>query len=249
MKIVCISDTHEQHRMITKKLKNIRQENGKFVLCHAGDLTYVGDPKVFEDFNLWIGELLEADVIEDCVAIPGNHDKSCVPGLYNFSLKQWRDQAGRNYERVMKSVKDYHLLVDQSVVIDGIKFYGTPWTPVFGGGWSYQLYNEEDKRRYYDLVPTDTDVWIGHGPPHGICDKVERHKAATEIVYGNEGCKTLLKYIETIKPQVYICGHLHEPKNHTPVSMSCGTTVINAAICDEQYKPIQEPIFFELKNK
>lgn len=248
MKFVVCSDTHEQHRAITPKLRKIREEKGKFTLLHAGDLTFRGEPSVFEDYNAWIGELQEDDVIDECLTIPGNHDLTTQPGVYNFTQKAWRDAAGRNYERVMKSVTNYHLLIDQSVTIDGIKFFGTPKTPAFGGGWAHQLYSEEDKKRCYDLVPHDVDIWIGHGPPYDINDKVQRGNFGDEILWENAGCKTLLRYIEEIKPKFYVCGHLHDPKNHIPIKLECGTTVINAAICDENYKPIQDPIYFEINK-
>jgi len=241
MKICAISDVHEQFRTLTYKIKDCD------VLVCSGDITYIGDVQVLEDFNKWIVELKKLGTIKHCVACPGNHDKTFQQKLYNHSLSQWTSRAEKIHERAMESVKDYHLLIDQEVVIDNIKFYGTPWTPVFGGGWSFQLYDNNDKIKYYDLVPKDVDVWLGHGPPFGVNDLVQTgYTDKWDRVYKNAGCDVLLKYIEQIKPKYFVCGHLHLEENHTPVKLECGTIVVNAAICNEQYDPIQEPIYFEV---
>jgi Icc-related predicted phosphoesterase len=44
-------------------------------------------------------------------------------------------------------------------------------------------------------------VLITHGPPYDILDLTIRKDKA--------GCKGLLKFVEKIKPQVHIFGHIH----------------------------------------
>lgn len=45
MRIICIADTHEKH-------KQVKLPQGD-ILIHAGDFTWVGDPKPTLDFLDW----------------------------------------------------------------------------------------------------------------------------------------------------------------------------------------------------
>lgn len=62
VKIVCISDTHEQHR-------KVKVPDGD-LLIHAGDITNSGDPLATADFFFW----LNSQPHKHKVVIAGNHD-------------------------------------------------------------------------------------------------------------------------------------------------------------------------------
>ena len=104
MKIVAISDTHGLHEQI-----NLPEGD---VLVHAGDLgrsdTTLG--KIHE-FNSWLGSL----PFDNIIFVPGNHDRPFE-----------RDPL--NARALMTNC---HVLVDEEIVIDGVKFYGSPWQPRF----------------------------------------------------------------------------------------------------------------------
>src|SRR5579859_2754406 len=77
MKIVCISDTHEQHR-------NLKIPEGD-VLIHAGDITWDGRQDIYDDFNSWLGHLSHKKKF----VIPGNHDAGfavAIPQLTNATV-------------------------------------------------------------------------------------------------------------------------------------------------------------------
>ncbi len=70
-----------------------------------------------------------------------------------------------------------------------------------------------------------TDVLITHGPPMGTLDFVH-----TEHV----GCADLRDRVHAIKPQVHVFGHIHDGSG---IETSAGTILVNACICDEDYRP------------
>ncbi len=55
-------------------------------------------------------------------------------------------------------------------MIEGLKFYGSPWQPTFHN-WAFNLDRGEEIKKVWDKIPNDTDVLITHGPPFGILDK------------------------------------------------------------------------------
>jgi len=109
MKIVCISDTHEKHRLL-------KVPDGD-MLIHSGDFTMLGDRKWVEDFNEWLGELPHKHKI----VIPGNHD-------FGFEV---------DYRRIItpEQVKEYEGLLtncvylnDSGITIEGLNIWGKSCT-------------------------------------------------------------------------------------------------------------------------
>ena len=114
MKIVCISDTHGHTN------KDFHIPDGD-VIVHAGDLTAHGSPDEFLKFIEWFVQLPH----KHKVFIAGNHDFVCEkhPKLIDDYLKEVNDPG-------------LHYLNESGVVIDGVKFWGSPWTPRFGN-WAF----------------------------------------------------------------------------------------------------------------
>ena len=50
--------------------------------------------------------------------------------------------------------------------MEGVKVYGSPWQPWFGG-WAFNLERGPDIAAKWALIPDDTDVLLTHGPPAG----------------------------------------------------------------------------------
>lgn len=229
MKLLALSDTHEQERKFTQKILEISDEKGGIdVLVHAGDITGKGDIYRLKAFNDWCAMLVDRELVGEVVATFGNHE------LRQNSLEDQKATA-----------KDYTLLIDEEIVIDGIKFYGCPWTRKFYN-WQFMIENDPQAVAIYDKIPLDTDVLIVHGPPYGILDSVDRPLCGGGIGTENTGCRVILDYVKKIKPAYYVCGHIHLQNNI--YKMECGTTVINAAILDDDYKVAFEPRYFELNK-
>ena len=83
MRIVCIADTHEKHEQVKLPKGDI--------LIHAGDFTWVGDPKPTLDFLDWF----EAQPFTHKIFVSGNHDFYFEKGKNLSYLK------GRNFHYLM----------------------------------------------------------------------------------------------------------------------------------------------------
>ena len=122
------------------------------------------------------------------------------------------------------------------MIIDGVKFYGSPWQPWFYD-WAFNLERGPEIRAKWDLIPEDTDVLITHGPPYGIGDLTFQKDHA--------GCQDLLKAVERLKPRTHIFGHIHERYGINSID---GTTFINASSFNHNYHRFNEPVIFDLKQ-
>ena len=148
LKIHFISDTHTKHRELILP--------GGDVIVHCGDIMSSGlDVLEALDFLQWFDGLDYTHKI----FIAGNHERIFEDNR-NIISKILEDYPGITY------------LQDSSIIIDGYKFYGTPWTPEFYG-WAFAYHSEIEGSKIFDLVPADTDVFISHGPSFGKLDVVQ----------------------------------------------------------------------------
>lgn len=166
MKILHISDTHGKHQIL-KDLPNAD------VIVHTGDITEDGTEEEVKDFIEWFCSL----PYKHKIFIAGNHD-DC---LY-----------GANIEGLPDNV---HYLCNDSITIDGIKFYGVPMF----------LQDDLDGNflELFGRIPADTDVLLTHQPPLGILDEQDG------INYGDY---TLYKRVMDVRPKYHLFGHLHHTK-------------------------------------
>lgn len=208
-KIVCISDTHCQHDKISIPDGDI--------LIHAGDSTYSGTIKEMAMFSQW------------WLALPFKH-KIYVPGNHCLGFEQ-HEQLSRGM------LPSTHILINQGVDIEGIKFWGSPASPEFCN-WAYNFQRGKDIGRMWRVIPSDTNVLITHTPPFGILDQA--YKGGEHL-----GCEALNAEYHRIKPRYHIFGHIHGGRGFM---LEEHTTYINASICTEQYSPTNQPICFEYKE-
>lgn len=224
MIIVAISDTHTKHH-------EVDVPDGD-VLIHAGDSTNIGRINELEDFAVWFGTLPHKHKIAIC----GNHEVNI---------------NGRT--DIFKSIMEPFgvvVLHQESIVIEGVKFYGEPRTPSFyNWGWMYE--RGKEAKKIWKSIPDDADVIISHGPPYGFGDRCPdfesnrfRHPEEPRI-YHHVGCKDLMKRLMEVRPMLHICGHIHEAYgfHETP----WGTTIINASTCNGKYQPVNPPISIKLE--
>jgi Icc-related predicted phosphoesterase len=151
------------------------------------------------------------------IFIAGNHDTSMEAGLID------------------KIPDSLIYLRHESVIIEGTKIFGSPFTPTFGTGWAYNV--DDDKiGLYWDIIPDDTDILITHGPPKTILD----------VSYGgiNCGCKKLLHRTYVVAPKYHIFGHIHEDGGKTFEHGK--TTYINAAVVDLSHKQVNNGHIIEI---
>lgn len=208
MKFVAISDTHGKHDEVLLPKGD--------VLIHAGDISKSGGLQEVKVFLDWMA----AQDFQHKIFIAGNHD---------FYFEKESDEAVRE---IIPDGVTY--LNNESVMIDNIKIWGSPITPWFFD-WAFNRHRGEAIKRYWDLIPNDTDALITHGPVYNILDKTIRGQ--------NVGCEDLLQTVLQIKPKVHICGHIHEAYG---VFDNDNTRFINASLLDEKYNCINAPVIFDL---
>ena len=210
MKVVCISDTHMRH--------DVQIPDGD-VLVHSGDFAINASINDIDDFAEWFGGLPH----KHKVFVPGNHD--------------WVFQDQEEYARGIFNKYNIITLIDQSMTIKGVKFYGTPYQPVFFD-WAFNVDNDV-RRKIFDKIPNDTDILVTHTPPYGILDTVARHGA------GSVGCNILCDKVEEIKPKVHVFGHIHESYGEYK---EAGVHYINCSLCNDRYKAVNKPVIFEIEE-
>jgi len=146
MKIVCISDTHSLHDLVTIPEGDM--------LIHAGDMTNRGSIKDLVKFNNWIKVLPHKYKI----IIAGNHD-FC-----------WEKDHALSRAVLNESIV---YLIDNMITIEDINIYGSPWQPRFFD-WAFNVDRGTCLKAKWDKIPMHTDILITHGPPKNILDKCER---------------------------------------------------------------------------
>lgn len=216
MRIVCISDTHSKHG----EIEYVPEGD---VLIHAGDSLATGSLSDLESLNDWLGTLPHRHKI----LIAGNHD-SC-----------FEDSA----EKARKLITNAIYLEDSGVEINGLNFWGSPWTPRFFD-WSFNADRGPQISEKWQKIPPGTDVLITHGPPKGILDTVITR-------YGEEqvGCSDLLTRLSELKSlKAHIFGHIHGGYGTEFLGRERGVRFINASICNEQYEASNHPIVFDIQS-
>lgn len=210
MKLVCISDTHSLHRRIPEI------PDGD-VLIHAGDSLGQGTLENIEDLNDWLGTLPHRHKL----VIAGNHD--------------WAFQNDPEKARAILTHAIY--LEDSGVEIDGIRFWGSPWSPTFMH-WAFMLDRGEPLNEKWQRIPDDTDVLITHVPPHGMGDE-----AISSFTAQHVGCRDLMIRLHQLNLQAHIFGHIHEGYG---TYLFRDMHVVNASTCNMRYEPNNPPIVVEV---
>lgn len=204
MKIILISDTHERHPVIP---------DGD-VLVHAGDLTMSGKLSYIEEELNWF----KSQPHKHKIVIAGNHDWG-----FQHLMTQGREDLAH------KLAAPAIYLRDSEVVIDGVKFYGSPWQPWFYD-WAFNLQRGKDLKAKWDMIPTDTDVLVTHGPPRHILDW-----CGTAA-----GCEDLNDAVNRVGPKVHVFGHIHCAygfREFGPTKYYNASMVNEAYLLNEKHKP------------
>lgn len=217
MRIVCISDTHEQ-------LGKFDIPDGD-VLIHAGDLTRCCR-RLNKKYKL------EAE-LRYLNQLPHKH-KIWIAGNHEFICE---DHPSKIYE-MLRDFPTLTYLQDSSCTVnvgsEKMVIYGSPWQPVFHW-WAFNLEPEFILKKWQQ-IPENVDVLVTHGPPLGILDSNSAGK--------NCGCEHLRNQIlERIRPRLHVFGHIHVAYGATDFD---NIKFVNAAICDGQYTPVNKAIVVDL---
>ena len=184
LKVLSISDTHGNHHLLNKDWEQYD------IIIHAGDAANSRDVGFNANEMLSFLDWYESLPTKYKIFVPGNHDTSVERG----NLIDWS-----KYPSVI-------LLDHKPIEIEGINFFGSPYTPTFHD-WAYNIKRSKISI-YWQDIPPNTDILITHGPPKGILDLTINQDKSLELC----GDKSLLNRVLTINPLVHIFGHLHNCK-------------------------------------
>lgn len=218
MRIWLFSDPHGKHRELTVP------EDIDMAIC-AGDMgTYKNPNLCKKDLHNGLEWFNNLDQIDFKIYVPGNHDTALEAELIHPTQYKWIDILNHEYAE-----------------FDGIKIFGSPYTPSFGVNWAYNAWSDEkheidwswkNKNTYpmieplWEDIPEDLDILITHGPPHGILDRCADGYRA--------GCKHLMERINEVKPKIHVFGHIHEDGGKSEAYPD--TTFYNASVLDLRYQ-------------
>jgi Icc-related predicted phosphoesterase len=126
------------------------------------------------------------------------------------------------------------LLIDEGVEIGGLRIWGSPVTPLYGG--AFGISENEERKRHWAKIPEATDILITHGPAYGVLDTAPGSQQ-------NEGCRELLERVHRVRPRLHVFGHIHRAYG---VLRTKHTLFVNAALFGEAGDLDKPPIVLDL---
>lgn len=197
MNITAISDIHG----IPDRTHITRQCD---VLVIAGDFSPLEIQRNIPAVRAWmVGEFLDWMLqlpALHIIVVPGNHDFGTEgEGFaedFNKDLNNW-SVDGR-----------IHYLCNSSATIDGVTFWGCPYSDIPGWAW----YSGGRIEPY--MPPAGTDIMVVHQAPNfgGLGETYGRFHIKKN--YGSDYIMDALEHCTDL-PKLLICGHIHEG-NHMP---------------------------------
>jgi Icc-related predicted phosphoesterase len=219
MKIDCIADLHG----FLPKLE------GGDLLIVAGDLTAHDHNFEYLKFFIW----LDQQKYTKKIVIAGNHDQVLVK---------------KGLVTIFKG-KDIEYLCDSGTEFQGLKIWGSPWTPWFHGvNPKCKAFMRKDRllTSKWAKIPMKTDILITHGPAYGILDGTPLEDGSLYHC-GSQSLYNWLKYVE--RPRYHIFGHIHEAygsEEHFATYNDKMMQSINCSYVNEHYQPTNNPVRIEI---
>ncbi|KAI6188994.1 Metallophos domain-containing protein [Aphelenchoides besseyi] len=224
VRIVCISDTHEQ---LAKVLNRI--PNGD-ILVHTGDFTNNGEKAEILKFDEEIGQLPHLVKLVVC----GNHELG-FDDIEDISKRPEKTQklgTPKGYKLLKNCTVLHDKLVEMSFHCFSIRFLD--YFRVYG--FSFSCTRGEQLLEKWKKIPNDVDILLTHTPPLGHSDVFR-----DGVRWGDAD---LLNVIEKrVQPKLHVFGHVHEQNGMTT---NGDTVFVNASICDHQLNPRFNPIVFDI---
>jgi len=178
-----ISDTHGMHEQL-----NVPDYSNYEVIIHTGDCSNSSNSAKSSQ-EIWKFIEWFSKIPGKKIYVPGNHDTAICRKLIT------EKEFSRN---------DIVLLIDKEHVYNGIKIYGSPWTPEFCG-WSFM------RARYkmdviWNNIPEGTTILATHGPAKSILDLTETREHTLKQC----GDKSLYNAIQAKGVKYHLFGHIHD---------------------------------------
>jgi Icc-related predicted phosphoesterase len=242
MKIVAISDIHGVDFADDVPFCDI--------LLIAGDISpFKGDHGFYEQRGWFQDDFVKNHLrryrykAKHVVFVAGNHD--------TYLGESYISDSNGAIRSILP--KDVHYLCNDSVVINGVKIYGSPWVnlpkwanmgpPVwnFAGG-------EDHLREIYSKMPNDVDIVLSHGPAFGFCDIIlddvinERNLLMWKSPPDRLGSMAFRqRLLDGVKAKYVISGHIHSADHKYQILKEDlsqpGIRFACASVLNEQYRP------------
>jgi Icc-related predicted phosphoesterase len=215
MKITAISDLHHVFAAYDNRQADDVVIPPSDVLICAGDMGFWYSRQV-KIFNKWLKTL----PVKHTIVIAGNHDRYCSTGG----------------NKTKKYLTEAIYLENSGCEIEGIKFWGSPYTPPFMD-WFFMA-GANERQFYWDKIPKDTNVLITHGPPYKILDMVP---VGINPWVGDSLLNNKITELKELKAHIF--GHIHCDYGQL---VKDGVTYVNASLCNETYNLVNKPITIEI---
>lgn len=225
-RVWAISDTHGMHGQL-------QVPEGIDLVIFAGDCSNNRNRAInaneVANFLYWFNYL----DIKHKILISGNHDTSIEAGMHGLG------KLDGTYRSII-------YLEHSNFNIDGLNIMGSPYTPTFGDGWSFNK-NRGKLDPYWEQIPKNLDILITHGPPKSILDLSENRDCELELC----GDTALYNRVMEKKPKVHIFGHIHNFKycKNQGIREFNGIKFINASCVEDgkfNYGLTSNGVIFEI---
>lgn len=186
------------------------------------------------EFIPWVDKL----PCKKFILLSGNHDFFLEHIMYG-PVREDGTRKCRTASEVLRKLlpgnnKGKHKIIylrDNSVEIEGKRFYGTPWIEDLER-WAFYA-SEEDLNTIWSNIPKKLDVLITHMPPGmGDMGTVLQQGHGFGNVYGS---RILTEKMLERDIAWTFCGHVHTG-NHIPFEYKDGCKVVNVSVKDEDYR-------------
>lgn len=224
MKVVAVSDLHENLPVVPEC----------DLLTIAGDISYAFKGDLVAKQKFLVGPFknwLEGVPAKEIVLVAGNHDQS---------IERWGFPPD-----VKLQVPRCHYLQDEGIELLGVKIWGTPWQPYFYD-WAFnapERNGEDFLAAKFSLIPDDTDIVVCHGPPFGYGDQVGNPHVEDRSGQPRVGSQSMTDALQRVQPPLMVCGHIHSGYGRYQLG---DTEVVNAALVNNQYEPVNPLIEIDL---
>lgn len=266
-KFMILSDTHNFDKETAGPCPLTQALPKVDVVLHCGDLTSVGGLSSYKKALQMLGHF-DAELK---LVISGNHDLS-LDGRYWQSHLDEDDDPDEHEKAVDIMTGPLAQAAGVTYLEEGthnftlksgksFKIFASPYQPEFCD-WAFGYPRDEARWK----IPENVDIVMTHGPPFEVLDYCRT---------GHAGCKSLLNEVQRRAPLMHCFGHIHggygvERKvwnasqetdgvvlkvsktgceglaDDFNITRGVSTLMVNAAIMDEGYKPVNAPWVVEL---
>jgi uncharacterized protein len=207
MKFLCMTDLHNHGDVLNRIIDSIKPGGDLDMVLLGGDITHFG---TVEDVERLVSYAQKAGA--PVFAVAGNCDSMEIE------------------RRLVELGVSLH---GRGFVQNGVGIHGLSGIPPWMGNM-YQFTEEELAHAlqtgYAQVAEAQHHVLLAHVPPHGC--KLDR------TFYGQHvGSKSLREFIEETKPELVLCGHIHEGRG---IDRLGPTTIVNCGAAKDGFYALAE---------